>query len=60
MQLKPHTVVGHSTTSKGRCAIISIPTLERLRLDSIVSYSMCGGHRQLKLPIVVRHNTRRK
>ena len=25
---------------KGRCATISIPTLDRLRLDSIVSYSI--------------------
>ena len=25
---------------QGRCAIISIPTLDRLRLDSIVSYSI--------------------
>ena len=33
-------VVRHSTTGKGRCATISNPTLDRLKLHSIVRYSI--------------------
>ena len=50
----------HPSKSVGMCATISSPTLERLRLHSIVSYTMCGGCKQLKLPVVVRHNTKRR
>ena len=38
-QPKPPIVVRHSTTGKGRCATISNPTLDRLKLRSIVRYS---------------------
>ena len=37
-QPRPPIVVRHSTEGNGRCATISIPILDRLRLHSIVSY----------------------
>ena len=47
----------HPSKSVGMCATISSPTPERLRLHSIVCYAMCGGCKQPKPPIVVRHRT---
>ena len=37
-QLKPPIVVRHSTKGNERCATISTPTLDRLRLHIIMSY----------------------
>ena len=42
-QLKPPIVVRHSTTGKERCATISTPTLDRLKLCSMVSQSIVCG-----------------
>ena len=47
---------------QGRCATISIPILDRLRLHSVVSYrivciGLCDGCKQPRPPIVVMHNT---